>query len=147
MHDHRRRFLDLFPDGLHHLSRQRRRKIVRIHGLDCRYLFSHTGFARSACFCDAASRDYHIGSGFSPQMGSPQANCALDNPDLALCLGHRRARLFDALQVVPARNVMQAMFPQGAVGPVRHWEIWRSPFLETMQAGLSASRSNLALSH
>jgi hypothetical protein len=29
----------------------------------------------------------------------------LDDPDLALCLGHRRARVFDALQVVSARDV------------------------------------------
>ena len=68
-------------------------------------LLPDTGVARSPCFCDAASGDYHIGSGFSPQMGSPQANRALDNPDMALRLGYRRARVFDALQVVSARGV------------------------------------------
>ena len=73
--------------------------------MDRRNLLSNPGFARSACLCDAASGDYHIGSGFSPQMGSPQANRALDNPDMALRLGYRRARVFDALQVVSARGV------------------------------------------
>jgi hypothetical protein len=105
VHDHRCGFLGLFSDGLHHLSRERRRKVFGIHGMDCRYLFSGTGFACPACFCDAASGDYHIGSGFSLQMGSPQANCALDNPDLALRLGYRRARVLDALQMVSARDV------------------------------------------
>jgi hypothetical protein len=111
MHDHRRGFLDLFPDWLHHLSRERWRKILRIHGVDRRYLLSDIGFARSACLCDAASGDYHTYSGFSPEMGPPQANCALDNPDLALRLGHRRARVFDALQMVSPRGVMQAILP------------------------------------
>jgi hypothetical protein len=29
----------------------------------------------------------------------------LDHPDLALCLGHGRARVFDALQVVSSRSM------------------------------------------
>ena len=73
--------------------------------MDRGYLLSDTGFARSACLCDTASGDYYPYAGFSPQMGSPQTNRALDDPDLALCLGHRRARIFDALQVVSARGV------------------------------------------
>jgi Protein of unknown function (DUF420) len=50
VHDHRCGFLGLFSDGLHHLSRERRRKIFRIHGMDCRYLFSGTGFACPLAF-------------------------------------------------------------------------------------------------
>jgi hypothetical protein len=105
VHDYRCGFLGLFSDGLHHLSRERRRKIFGIHGMDCRYLFSDTSFACSACFCDAASGDYHARSGFSRPMGSPQANRALDDPNLALCLGHGRARVLDSLQVVSASGV------------------------------------------
>ena len=56
-------------------------------------------------FVTLASGDYDAGSGFSPQMGSPQANRALDDPNLALRLSHRRVRVFDALQVVSARGV------------------------------------------
>ena len=73
--------------------------------MDRHYLLSDTGFARSACLCDAASGDYHTRSGYSPPMGSPQADRTLDYPNLALRLRHRRARVFDALQVVSARGV------------------------------------------
>ena len=73
--------------------------------MDRRNLLSDTGIARSACFCDATSGDYHAGSGFSAPMGSPQANRALDGPNLALRLNHRRVRVLDALQVVSARGV------------------------------------------
>ena len=73
--------------------------------MDRRNLLSDTGIARSACFCDAASGDYDAGSGFSAPMGSPHANRALDGPNLALRLSHRRARVLDALQVVSARGV------------------------------------------
>jgi len=68
--------------------------------MDCRCLFSDTGYACIACFCDAASGGYHPYSGVSAAMGSPQANRALDDPDLALCLSHRRACVFGALQMV-----------------------------------------------
>jgi len=105
MHDHRRDFLSLFPDGLHHLSRECRRKIFGIHGMDRRNLLSDTGVARSACFCDTASGDYDARSGFSSPMGSPQTNRALDDSDLALCLSHRRACVLDAVQMVSARDV------------------------------------------
>ena len=73
--------------------------------MDRRNLLSNTGVARSACFCDLASGDYHARSGFSAPMGSPQANRALDGPNLALRLSHRRVRVLDALQVVSARGV------------------------------------------
>ena len=35
-------------------------------------------------------------------MGQARMDRALDGPDLALCLCHRRARLFYAIQVVPS---------------------------------------------
>ena len=73
--------------------------------MDRRNLLSNTGVARSTCFCDAASGDYHAGSGFSAPMGSPQANRALDSPNLALRLSHGRVRVLGALQVVSARGV------------------------------------------
>jgi hypothetical protein len=68
--------------------------------VDCRNLFSDTGIARSACFRDPPSGDYDAPSGFSPQMGSAQANRALDDPNLALRLSHRGVRVLNALQVV-----------------------------------------------
>ena len=105
MYDHRRGFLGLFPDGLYHLSRERRRKIFGIHRVDRRNLLSNTGIARSACFCDPSSGDCDARSGFSPQVGSPQANSALDDPNLALRLSHRGVRVLNALQVVSARGV------------------------------------------
>src|SRR5438552_17942177 len=80
--------------------------------MDCRYLFSDTGFACSACFCDAASGDYHPCSGVSSPMGSPQANRALDDPDLALCLSHRRVCIFDDLHIVSSA----ALTPNPALG-------------------------------
>ena len=73
--------------------------------MDRRNLLSDTGVARSACFCDAAPGDYDARAGFSAPMGSSQANRALDDPNLALRLSHRRARVLDALQVVSARGV------------------------------------------
>ena len=41
-------------------------------------------------------------------MGSTQAHRALDGPYLVVRLGHRRACLFNALQMVPPGNVMPA---------------------------------------
>ena len=73
--------------------------------MDRRNLLPDTGIARSACFCDPPSGDYDARSGFSPQMGSPQTNRALDDPDLALRLSHSGVRVLDALQVVSAGGV------------------------------------------
>ncbi len=81
--------------------------------MDRCHLLSGPGFARSACLCDTTFGDYHADSGFSPQMGSPQANCTLDSPDLALRLSHRGVRVFNALQVVSPGNVMQTILPGG----------------------------------
>jgi hypothetical protein len=105
VYDQRRNFLGLFSDGLYYLSRERRRKIFGIHRVDRRNLLSDTGIARSACFCDSPSGDYHARSGFSPQVGSAQANSALDDPNLALRLSHRGVRVPNALQVVSAGGV------------------------------------------
>ena len=73
--------------------------------MDRRHLFSNIGFACSARFCDPASRDYDAHSGFPSPMGSAQANRALDDPNLALCLIHRCACVLDALQMVSPGNV------------------------------------------
>ena len=120
MHDHRRGFLDLFPDGLHHVSRERRRKILRIYRVDRRHLLSDAGFTRSACLCNVASGDYYTCSGFSSPMGSPQTNRTLDGPNLAIRLGHRSARLFDALQMVSARRVSAVLRAPERQSRVRH---------------------------
>ena len=105
MHDYRRDFVGLFPDWLHHLSRERWRKIVGIHGMDRRNLLSDSGVARSAGVCDAAVSHFDACAGFSSPMGPPQADRALDDPNLALCLSHRCACLPDALQMVSAGDV------------------------------------------
>jgi hypothetical protein len=49
----------------------------------------------------------------------------LDDPDLALRLGHRCACLFNALQMVPPGNVIHVILPatvwQGRRSQVRRW--------------------------
>ena len=90
-------FFDLFPGRLHGLSCPCRRKIVRIHGLDGRHLFSASGFARSARLCHPAPGDPDAGPGFSTPLGPASADGALDHADLALCFGYRGVCLFDAL--------------------------------------------------
>ncbi len=124
MHDHGGALIDLFPGWLHSLPRPGRRKIFGIQRLDRCRLLPNTGFACSACFCDVASRDCDPGSGFSSPMGSPQANRSLDDPNLAIRLGHRCVCIFDALQMVSSWSVMQQLCLQRS----------------TAQTGLSASR-------
>ena len=109
VHDHGRDFIDLFPGWLHHLSRPGRGEIFGIHRLDCRRLLPDAGFARSARLRDVTSGDCDACSGFSSPMGSPQAHRALDDANLAVRLRHRRARVFDALQMVPSRSVKVAV--------------------------------------
>jgi len=112
MHDHSRDLVGLFFGRLHYLSRTSRREIFGIHRLDRRYLLPDTGFARSACFCDVASGDFDPYRGFSRPMEQAQADRTLDDPDLALRLGHRCPCLFSALQVVSTGDVMRATLPQ-----------------------------------
>ncbi len=104
VHDHGSDFVGLFPGWLHHLSRARRRKIVGIYGMDRRHLLPDIGFSCSACLCNTASGDFDAHSGFSLPVGSPQTDCALDNPGLALRFDHGSVCLFDALQVVSAKS-------------------------------------------
>ncbi len=73
--------------------------------MDRRSLLPHTGITRSARLRDSPSGDYNAHSGFSPQMGSPQENRALDHPNLALRVSHRRACVLDALSVVSPKGV------------------------------------------
>ena len=42
-------------------------------------------------------------------MGPAQADRALDDPNLALRLCHRRSRLFNALQMVPTSGALSAV--------------------------------------
>ena len=109
MHDHSRHLVGLFFGWLHYLSRPSRREIFGIHRLDRRRLFPDTGFARSACFCDAASSCFDACSGLSSPMGSTQTDRALDDSDLALRLGHRGVCVFDALQMVPPGCALRAV--------------------------------------
>ncbi len=44
-------------------------------------------------------------------MGSSQTDRALDDPNLAIRLGHRRVCVFDALQMVSSGSVIQAILP------------------------------------
>ena len=97
VHDHSCDFFDMFSGRLHNVSRAGRRKIFRIHRLDRGGLLPDAGFTRPARVCDVAARGHHARSGFSPVMGSAQTYRALDNPYLALRLGHGRARIFNAL--------------------------------------------------
>ena len=110
MHDHSRHLLGLFFGWLHHLSRTSRRKIFGIHWLDRRRLLPDTGFARSACLCDVASRDCDAYPGFSATMGPAQTHRALDNSNLALRLNHRGVCVFDALQMVSSGTVTVALW-------------------------------------
>ncbi len=102
MHDHGPDLLSLLSGRLRHLSCSRWREILWIHRLGRCGLLSHARFARSPCVCDFASGDFDPRSSFSAPMGQARMDRALDGPDLALCLCHRRARLFDAIQVVPS---------------------------------------------
>ena len=111
MHDHSRDLVGLFFGWLHHLSCPSRRKIFGIQRLDRRRLLPDLGFARSACLCDVAPGDFDAYPGFSPPVGPAQADRTLDDPDLAVRLAHRRPCLFDALQMVPSGDVMQAILP------------------------------------
>ena len=70
--------------------------------MDRRDLLSDIGFARSPRLCHVASGDFDAHSGFSSPVGSPSADCALDDPDLALRFRHWGVRLFNALQMVSA---------------------------------------------
>ena len=68
-------------------------------------LLSDIGFACSARLCHVASGNFDADPGFSSPVGSPSADCTLDDPNLALCFSHWRACLFDALQMVSTGSV------------------------------------------
>ncbi len=46
-------------------------------------------------------------------MGPAQADRALDDPNLALCVRHRSSRLFDALPMVPSAGALIAVASVG----------------------------------
>jgi hypothetical protein len=69
----------------------------------------------------------------------------LDDPDLALRLGHRCLCLFDALQMVPSGNVMPGnpardRLARAAVSSPPLGRSGGRPSLKSTQTGLSASR-------
>ena len=97
----------LFSGWLHHLSCARWREIFRIHRLDRGGLLSDPGLARSAGLCDAAVGHFDACSGFSSPMGPAQADRALDDPNLAVRVGHRSSRLLNALQMVPSTGALR----------------------------------------
>ena len=100
MHDCGTDLIDRFLGRLHHLSRARRRKIVGLYWMDRCYLLPDAGFACSSCLCDAAFGDFDTHSGFPSPVGSTSAHRPLDDTNLALCLCHRCACVYDALQMV-----------------------------------------------
>ena len=102
VHDYSPYLVYLFSDWLPHLSCTRRGEIVRIYWLARWDLLSDSGLPRSLGVCDAAVGCFDACSGLSSPLGPTQADRALDDPDLAIRLCHGRARLFDALQVVPS---------------------------------------------
>jgi hypothetical protein len=102
VHDHSPHLVCLFSDWLRHLSCARWREIVRIRRLARGGLLSDPGLARPAGVCDPAAGDLDTCSSFSSPMGSARADRALDDPNLALRVGYRRFRLFNALQMVPS---------------------------------------------
>ena len=75
--------------------------------MDRRRLLPDTGFARFARLCNVASGDFDAYPGISPPMGPAQADRTLDNPNLAVRLGHRRACVLDALQMVSSGAMIQ----------------------------------------
>ena len=106
VHDYSPALVCLFSDWLHHVSCARGREIFRIHRLDRRGLLSDPGFARSAGVCDAAVGRFDAYSGFSSPVGPAQADRALDDPHLALRVGHWSSRLFNALPMVPSTGAL-----------------------------------------
>src|SRR5262245_20523390 len=108
VHDHCAYVFRLFSYWIHHLSCPRWREIFRIHGLARGILLSDPRFARTAGVRDAAVGDFDACSGFSSSVGPAQADRALDNPDLALCVCHRSSRLFDPVPMVPSASPLTA---------------------------------------
>jgi hypothetical protein len=109
VYDHSVDFVSLFSGGLHHLSCPRWREIFGIWRLARRGLLPDPGLARSSGICDLAAGDFHARSCFSSPMGPAQADCALDDPNLALRLYHRSVRVPDALQMVPSGHALSAV--------------------------------------
>ena len=109
MHDCSPNVVRLFSDWLHHLSCARWREIFRIYRLARGGLLPDPGLARSVGVCDAAVGHFDACSGFSSPMGPAQADRALDDPNLALCVGHWSSRLFNALPMVPSAGALTAV--------------------------------------
>src|SRR5207244_13391937 len=74
----------------------------RLYRIDRVDLFPASHHPRVARVCHAAAGDRDAGAGVPAPVGSTSPAWALDDADLALCFGHRRARLFHPLSLVPA---------------------------------------------
>src|SRR5436190_48184 len=59
----------------------------------------------------ALNASFNLVSTIFISMGSSQTDRALDDPNLAIRLGHRRVCVFDALQMVSSGSVIQAILP------------------------------------
>ena len=106
VHDHSPDLVCLFSDWLHHLSRACWREIFRIYRLARGRLLSDAGLPRSSGVCDAAVSHFDACAGFSSPLGPPQADRALDDPNLALRVCHWSSRLFNALPMVPSAGAL-----------------------------------------
>jgi len=121
LHDHSLDFVCLFSGWLRHLSCAGWREVFGIHWMARRGLLPDAGLARSSGICDVAVGDSYAHSSFSSPMGPARANRALDNTHLALCLYHRSACVFDALQMVPSsRALSRCALSYSAESPARN---------------------------
>ena len=147
VHDHGLGFVSLLSGWLHHLSCPHWREIFGVYWLARRGLLPNAGLARSAGICDLAAGDFHAHSSFPSPMGTPPANCALDDPNLALRLRHRRARVPDALQMVPSRRALIVILSVDPERITRPCTITRSGETPHAKRGIRHLRNsqNLAL--
>lgn len=100
MHDCRDHFIDPVPDRLYRLSRPCRREVIRLPRLAGGGLLSDTRFTRSPRLRHPAASDPYAHPRLRATVGPTSAHRPMDDADLALCLGNRRSRVPDALQMV-----------------------------------------------
>ena len=127
VHDYGPRLVCLFSDWLHHLSCASWREIFRIYRMGSGGLLSCPGLARSAGICDAAVSHFDAYSGFPSSMGAAHADCALDDPNLAVRVRYRSSRLFNALQMVSSPRrievVASAVLPCYSADPANYFGV------------------------
>jgi hypothetical protein len=102
VHDHGLDRVHWFSRRLHRVSLGGGREILRLQRIDRLDLFSNPDHARLTRVHHAAAGDRYPRAGFSAALGQTSPPRPLDDADLALRFGDRRARLFHALSLVPA---------------------------------------------